>query len=76
MRTSAHGFCAATAKLGAILVAVSFAYIESDIIRIYISSICSILGAILTLIFLPDLTTLDLKENDLYWEYLESNKSF
>ena len=70
MRTLGHAICAASAKLGALFVGIIFAYYEDNILRFYISAICSIFGVALSLMFIPEITTLDLKENDKFWDSL------
>ena len=68
MRTIGHAMCAASAKLGALTIGILFAYYENNILRLYISAICSIFGVGITLVFIPEITTLDLKENDKFWD--------
>lgn len=68
MRTLGHAICAASAKLGALTVGIMFAYYENNILRLYISAICSIFGVGMTLMFIPEITTLNLRENDRFWD--------
>lgn len=58
-----HGISAASGKLGAIMASSIFAHVDTEI-TFYASSAAGVVGALLTLVFLPDTTGLDLVETD------------
>ncbi|KAL4458363.1 hypothetical protein ABPG75_013228 [Micractinium tetrahymenae] len=58
-----HGISAAAGKLGAILAASVFSHVDT-VNTFYASAAAGIAGALLTLVFLPDTTGLDLGEID------------
>ena len=77
MRTIGYAICAASAKFGALIVALLFAYIDKSITRLYICAFTSLLGVVFTIIFIPEITTLNIKENDVFWKSLiESTGSY
>lgn len=69
IRATAHGVSAATGKLGALLPAVLYNYIDS---RTKFWFVCwfGLVAWALTLVFVPDTTSLDLKEQERYWSYV------
>jgi hypothetical protein len=69
VRATAHGFSAAVGKLGALMTALLGTY-EPVTTRFYIVPWFGLGGMILTAIFLPDTTGLDLKEQERRWQYL------
>jgi len=73
VRASAHGFSAAWGKLGALTAAVAFNYIDPQT-RFYMVPWFGLAGAVLTLIFLPDTTGLDLKEQERRWAYIRAGR--
>ncbi|PRT57029.1 putative inorganic phosphate transporter 1-3 [Wickerhamiella sorbophila] len=66
VRASAHGFSAAWGKLGALLASILFNYI-TDQTKFYVVPWFGLAGMIITLVFLPDVTGLDLRELDRWW---------
>jgi len=73
VRATAHGFSAACGKLGALVAAVMYNYI-SDQTKFYVVPWFGLAGMILTLVFLPDTTGLDLKEQERRWSYLRDGR--
>ncbi|KAK3709682.1 hypothetical protein LTR37_010709 [Vermiconidia calcicola] len=73
VRASAHGFSAACGKLGALLAAVLFNYIDSRM-RFLVVPWFGLLGGIVTYLFLPDTTGLDLKEQERRWTYIRAGR--
>lgn len=66
MRSMCHGFSAAVGKAGALVAGVVFGLV-SDRTKFWISAACGAAGAVLTLILIPDLTGLDLRDGDSRW---------
>ena len=73
IRATAHGFSAAMGKLGALTAAVMYNYITIEQ-RFYIVPWFGLAGALLTLLFLPDTTGLDLKEQERRWQFLRAGR--
>jgi hypothetical protein len=73
VRATAHGFSAAVGKLGALLAAVLYNYIDTQT-KFYVVPWFGLVGMLLTLLFLPDTTGLDLKEQDRRWTYIRSGR--
>ena len=73
VRASAHGFSAACGKLGALLAAVLFNYIDTPM-RFLVVPWFGLAGAIITYLFLPDTTGLDLKEQERRWAFIRSGR--
>lgn len=73
IRATAHGLSAAVGKLGALHAAIMFNYITTRQ-KFYIVPWFGLAGAILTLIFLPDTTGLDLKEQERRWAHIRAGK--
>ena len=75
VRTRAHGLSAACGKLGALAATLLFSLgnggrpMTPDTI-FYVCSACCLLGLVLTVIFVPDVTELDLKQLDVQWELI------
>ena len=61
-----HGMSAAVGKAGALVAGVIFSLCSNQA-KFIISAACGLVGAILTWIFIPDLTGLDLREGDKRW---------
>ncbi|KKY21486.1 putative mfs phosphate transporter [Phaeomoniella chlamydospora] len=74
IRASAHGFSAACGKLGALLAAVMFNYITVQQ-RFYIVPWFGLAGVLTTVLFLPDTTGLDLKEQERRWSYIRAGRA-
>ncbi|KAF2763935.1 MFS general substrate transporter [Teratosphaeria nubilosa] len=73
VRASAHGFSAAWGKLGALTAAVLYNYIKTPQ-RFLVVPWFGLAGAILTFVFLPDTTGLDLKEQERRWAYIRAGR--
>lgn len=73
IRATAHGFSAAMGKLGALLAAVLYNYIDTQT-KFYVVPWFGLGGAILTWLFLPDTTGLDLKEQERRWTYIRAGR--
>jgi len=73
IRATAHGFSAAIGKLGALTAAVLYNYIDTQT-KFYVVPWFGLAGALLTLIFLPDTTGLDLKEQERRWSYIRAGR--
>ncbi|PWN25210.1 MFS general substrate transporter [Jaminaea rosea] len=74
IRATAHGVSAATGKLGALLAAVAFNYI-SNRDKFYLTAPFAVAAWILTLICVPDVTGLDLREQERYWAKVMEGKA-
>ena len=66
VRSACHGFSAAVGKAGVLVAGVVFGLV-SDRTKFTISAVCGLVGVIVTLIFIPDITGLDLREGDSRW---------
>lgn len=73
IRATAHGFSAAMGKLGALLAAVLYNYIDTQT-KFYVVPWFGLAGALLTWLFLPDTTGLDLKEQERRWTYIRAGR--
>ncbi|PGH20069.1 hypothetical protein AJ80_03719 [Polytolypa hystricis UAMH7299] len=73
VRATAHGFAAAIGKLGALHAAVMYNYISTQE-KFYVVPWFGLAGVVLTFVFLPDTTGLDLKEQERRWYYLRHNR--
>lgn len=73
IRATAHGFSAAAGKLGALLAAVLYNYIDVPT-RFLVVPWFGLAGALLTWLFLPDTTGLDLKEQERRWAYIRDGR--
>lgn len=69
VRATAHGFSAAVGKMGALLASVLYNYIDTQT-KFYVVPWFGLAGALLTWLFLPDTTGLDLKEQERRWAYI------
>ncbi|GAA5975570.1 hypothetical protein JCM11641_003537 [Rhodosporidiobolus odoratus] len=74
VRSTAHGFSAAAGKLGALLPTVVFHYLGSRD-KFWFAAPFGALGFIVTAIFLPDTTGLDLREQERYWRYVRAGRA-
>lgn len=66
VRSMCHGFSAAVGKAGALVAGVVFAMVDNRV-KFWISAFCGLAGVILTIITIPDVTGLDLREGDRRW---------
>ncbi|KAF4980952.1 hypothetical protein FZEAL_3147 [Fusarium zealandicum] len=73
IRATAHGFSACIGKSGALLASVLYNYID-DQTKFYVVPWFGLLGMLLTWVFLPDTTGLDLKEQERRWHYIRDGK--
>lgn len=75
VRTSAHGFSAGTAKMGALWAAVWFNYLDNRL-KFWLTASFNIGGFLLTLLFMPDPLRVSLAEVDRRWAYLRSGRVY
>ncbi|KAF8855544.1 MFS general substrate transporter [Acephala macrosclerotiorum] len=73
IRATAHGISAACGKAGALLAAVVYNYITTQQ-KFYFVPWFGLFGMLLTALFLPDTTGLDLKEQERRWAYLREGR--
>ncbi|KAK4989926.1 hypothetical protein LTR50_002837 [Elasticomyces elasticus] len=73
IRATAHGFSAAVGKLGALTAAILYNYIGTQT-KFYIVPWFGLAGALLTWLFLPDTTGLDLKEQERRWTFIRDGR--
>lgn len=69
VRATAHGFSAASGKLGALVAAVVNNYLTTPQLFLFVPWF-GLAGAIVTFLFMPDTTGLDLKEQERRWKYI------
>ncbi|KAF1986098.1 phosphate transporter HvPT2 [Aulographum hederae CBS 113979] len=69
VRATAHGFSAAAGKLGALVAAVLYNYIDNQT-KFLVVTWFGLAGAVATWLFLPDTTGLDLKEQERRWAFI------
>lgn len=74
VRATAHGLSAASGKLGALLPAVIYNYI-GDHTKFWVVCWFGFAGWITTQIFIPDVTGLDLREQDRYWAFVREGRA-
>ncbi|KAK1597955.1 major facilitator superfamily domain-containing protein [Colletotrichum navitas] len=73
IRATAHGFSACIGKAGALLASVLYNYIDTQT-KFYVVPWFGLAGMLLTWLFLPDTTGLDLKEQERRWTYIRNGK--
>ncbi|KAG9237119.1 putative inorganic phosphate transporter C8E4.01c [Amylocarpus encephaloides] len=73
VRASAHGFSAAVGKLGALLAAILYNYIDTQT-KFYVVPWFGLAGMLVTWLFLPDTTGLDLKEQERRFTYIRAGR--
>lgn len=73
IRATAHGFSAACGKLGALLAAVMYNYITTQQ-KFYVVPWFGLGGMLVTWLFLPDTTGLDLKEQERRWQFIRAGR--
>ncbi|KAK9388461.1 major facilitator superfamily domain-containing protein [Lipomyces mesembrius] len=71
IRATATGIAAASGKLGALFAGVLYNYITVQM-RFYIVPWFGLLGMLVTILFMPDTTGLDLKEQDRRWQFIRA----
>lgn len=69
IRATAHGFSACIGKAGALLASVLYAYIDTQT-KFYVVPWFGLAGMLLTWLFMPDTTGLDLSEQERRWRYV------
>jgi MFS family permease len=67
MRTQCHGICAASGKLGALIAAILFNFLNRDVDLFLLSGYASFLGCLITVWTIPELSGLDILEIDRKW---------
>lgn len=73
VRATAHGFSAAVGKLGALTAAVLYNYIDTQT-KFYVVPWFGLAGVLLTVVFMPDTTGLDLKEQERRWAFIRAGR--
>ena len=73
IRATAHGFSAACGKMGALLAAVLYNYIDTQT-KFYVVPWFGLAGMLVTVLFLPDTTGLDLKEQERRWQFIHAGR--
>ncbi|KAK7403645.1 hypothetical protein QQX98_010568 [Neonectria punicea] len=73
VRATAHGFAACIGKSGALLASVLYNYIDTET-KFLVVPWFGLAGMLLTWLFLPDTTGLDLKEQERRWNYIRQDK--
>ncbi|KAB8267340.1 major facilitator superfamily domain-containing protein [Aspergillus minisclerotigenes] len=73
IRATAHGLSAAAGKAGALLASVLYNYIDTQT-KFYVVPWFGLAGMVLTYVFLPDTTGLDLKEQERRWQYIRDGR--
>jgi len=74
IRSSTHGFSAACGKLGALAPSILYNYVGTRT-RFYVVPWFGLVGIFLTYVFLPDMTGMDLREQERYWEYVRAGRA-
>lgn len=74
IRATAHGFSAAVGKAGALLASVLYNYIGTQT-KFYLVPWFGLAGAVLTFLFLPDTTGLDLREQERRWQFIRDGRA-
>ncbi|GAQ81972.1 phosphate transporter [Klebsormidium nitens] len=72
-QASAHGIAAATGKAGALTAGIWFQHVDNQS-KFTITTVCAGIGLALTILFVPDITGLDLREADARWVMLLEGK--
>lgn len=74
VRATAHGFSAAVGKSGALFATVLYNYIGNQT-KFYLVPWFGLAGMLVTALFLPDTTGLDLKEQERRWTYIREGRA-
>lgn len=74
IRSTAHGVSAAFGKLGALTATIAYNYIDTHT-KIWVVCWFGLAGAILTWLFSPDTTGMDLREQERYWHFVRHGKA-
>lgn len=73
IRATAHGFSAAVGKLGALTASILYNYIDTQT-KFYVVPWFGLAGMVITWLWLPDTTGLDLKEQERRFSYLREGR--
>lgn len=73
VRATAHGFSAAVGKLGALTASILYNYIDIQT-KFYVVPWFGLAGVVLNVVFMPDTTGLDLKEQERRWAYIRAGR--
>jgi MFS family permease len=73
VRATAHGFSAAVGKLGALTAAVGYSYWSTQT-KFWVVPWFGLAGVILNVVWMPDTTGLDLKEQERRWAYIRAGR--
>lgn len=73
IRATAHGVAAAVGKLGALMATIIFNYVDIHT-KFYVVTWFGLAGALITYLFLPDTTGLDLKEQERRWTFIRAGR--
>ncbi|KAJ5683405.1 hypothetical protein N7462_006570 [Penicillium macrosclerotiorum] len=73
IRGTAHGISAAAGKLGALIIAIVGSYTDTQQ-QFYIVPWFGLAGTLLTWLFLPDTTGLDLREQERRWRFIREGR--
>ncbi|EMC93936.1 hypothetical protein BAUCODRAFT_141348 [Baudoinia panamericana UAMH 10762] len=73
IRATAHGMSAAVGKLGALTSTVLYNYIPTHI-KFWVVCWFGLIGFALTMIFIPDTTGIDLREQERYWQFVREGR--
>jgi MFS family permease len=71
IRATCHGISAATGKVGALVAGIWFAYL-TNAGKFYVAAFFNLAGLVLTILFVPNIMTLDLREGDRRFDALMS----
>lgn len=74
VRATAHGLSAAAGKLGALIPAIMYNYVDART-RFWVVCWFGFAGWIVTELFIPDTTGLDLREQDRYWAFVREGRA-
>jgi len=73
IRATAHGFSAAWGKMGALVASILYNYITIEQ-RFYVVPWFGLAGALITFVWMPDTTGLDLKEQERRWNFIREGR--
>lgn len=73
IRSTAHGLSAAVGKLGALTSTVLYNYIPTRT-KFWVVCWFGLIGFTLTMIFIPDTTGMDLREQERYWSFVRAGR--
>ena len=73
VRATAHGLSAAVGKCGALTATVLYNYIGSRT-KFWVVCWFGLIGFCLTVMFIPDTTGLDLREQERYWQFVREGR--